>query len=100
MFQRIGAARFFGKNGAACRLVLFIFPTAFFLHIPYTESTFLALTVGCFLAARKRKWLLAGILGGLACLTRINGLILCFAILFEVWNERRETGKLNPNGCF
>jgi hypothetical protein len=32
---------------------LFIFPTSFFLHIGYTESLFLALTLGCFLAARK-----------------------------------------------
>src|SRR6476620_5134641 len=30
---------------------LFIFPTSYFLHIAYTESLFLALTLGCFLAA-------------------------------------------------
>ncbi|HSK70320.1 MAG TPA: glycosyltransferase family 39 protein [Pyrinomonadaceae bacterium] len=74
---------------------LFIFPTSFVLHIPYTESLFLALTVGCFLAARKRSWILAGILGGLACLTRINGLILFPALLFEVWNEYDETKQFN-----
>lgn len=76
-------------------LFLFIFPTAYFLHIPYTESLFLALTVGCFLAARKRIWVVAGILGALACLTRINGLVLIPALAFEVWEEYRETEKLN-----
>lgn len=99
-FRELVRLDFSEKTAQLAVLFLFIFPTAFFLHIPYTESTFLALTVGCFLAARKRKWLLAGILGGLACLTRINGLILCFAILFEVWNERRETGKFNPKWLF
>lgn len=77
-------------------LFLFIFPTAFVLHIPYTESLFLALTVGCFLAARRRSWILVGILGALACLTRINGLILFPALLFEVWEEYRETKVFNP----
>ncbi len=72
-------------------LFLFIFPTSYFLHIPYTESLFLALVVGCFLAARKRSWLWAGLLGGLACLTRINGLVLIPALAFEVWTEYRET---------
>lgn len=70
---------------------LFIFPTSYFLHVPYTESLFLTLTVGCFLAARRRLWLAVGILGALACLTRINGLVLVPAIAFEVWIEYRET---------
>lgn len=78
-------------------LFLFIFPTAFFLHIPYSESLFLALAIGCFLAARKRIWLAAGVLGALACLTRVNGLILIPALLFEVWEEYRETKLFNRN---
>ncbi len=76
-------------------LFLFIFPTAYFLHIPYTESLFLALTIGCFLAARRRSWILVGILGFLACLTRVNGLILLPALAFEAWNEFRETKVFN-----
>lgn len=81
-------------------LFLFIFPTAHFLHIPYTESLFLALTVGYFLAARKRKWLFVGILGALACLTRVNGLILIPALAFEVWDEYREARRLNRAWVF
>lgn len=88
------------KTAQLAVLFLFIFPTAYFLHIPYTESLFLALSVGCFLAARKRKWLLVGILGALACLTRINGLILIPALLFEVWEEFRQTRKVNPAWIF
>jgi len=72
---------------------LFIFPTSFFLHIGYTESLFLALTLGCFLAARKERWAIAGLLGAGACLTRVNGLILLPALTAEValqyWQTRR-----------
>ncbi|MEO5857725.1 MAG: glycosyltransferase family 39 protein [Pyrinomonadaceae bacterium] len=81
-------------------IFLFIFPTSYFLHIPYTESLFLALTIGSFLAARKHSWLLAAILGGLACATRVNGLILVPALAFEVWQEYRETDRVNLKWLF
>ena len=35
---------------------LLVFPTSYFLHIAYTESLFLALTLGCFVAARSNRW--------------------------------------------
>jgi Gpi18-like mannosyltransferase len=81
-------------------LFLFIFPTSYFLHIPYTESTFLALTIGSFLAARKKRWLIAGILGAFACMTRVNGLILIPALAFEIFAEYRETRKIDKNWLF
>jgi Gpi18-like mannosyltransferase len=81
-------------------LFLFIFPTSYFLHIPYTESLFLALVIGCFLAARKRLWFTASILGALGCMTRVNGLILIPALAFEVWEEYRETRKFNRGWPF
>jgi hypothetical protein len=78
-------------NGAVW--FLFIFPTSFFLHIAYTESLFLSLTLGCFLAARKEQWHLAGLLGAGACLTRVNGLVLIPAltteVLLQLWRTRR-----------
>lgn len=73
----------------------FVFPTAYVLHIPYTESTFLAIVVASFLAARKDRWLLAGLLGAVACATRINGLILCLALPMEVWCLWRQDRKFN-----
>jgi 4-amino-4-deoxy-L-arabinose transferase-like glycosyltransferase len=64
---------------------LLIFPTAYFLHIGYTESLFLALVLGSFLAARTDRWWLAGLLGGLAALTRVNGLVLIPALATDAW---------------
>jgi hypothetical protein len=72
---------------------MLVFPTAYFLHIGYTESLFLALALGSFLAARERCWWAAGLLGGLAALARVNGLLLIPALAFEVWEEYRGSGR-------
>lgn len=72
---------------------MFIFPGSAALHLPYTESLLLALVLGSFLAARTNRWALAGILGALACLSRINGLVLIPALMaeagYEFWLTRR-----------
>ncbi len=74
---------------------LFIFPTAHFLHIGYSESLFIALVVGCMLAARKEAWAIAGVLSALACLTRVNGLVLIPTLLVEAWLQYSRTRRLD-----
>jgi hypothetical protein len=66
---------------------LLVFPTAYFLHIGYTEALFMALVLGSFLAARTERWWLAGLLGGLAALTRVNGLVLIPALAAEAFTQ-------------
>lgn len=77
------------RTAQAAVLFFFIFPTSFVLHIPYTEALFMALLIGSFWAARTEKWLAAGILGFLACFTRVNGIILVPALCFEAWEQYR-----------
>ena len=74
---------------------LLIFPTAYFLHIGYTESVFLALVLGCVLAARMQFWAVAGLLGALACSTRVNGLLLVPTLLVEAWLQYRLTRRID-----
>jgi hypothetical protein len=76
---------------------LLIFPTAYFLHIGYTESLFLALTIGAFLAARRGLWWAAGLLGFLAGMTRVNGLLLVPALAAEAFAQRRADER--GEGC-
>jgi hypothetical protein len=72
---------------------MFIFPGSAALHLPFTESVFLVLALGSFLAARTDRWPAAGLLGALACLSRINGLVLIPALAVEAghqfWITRR-----------
>lgn len=70
---------------------LLIFPTSYFLHIGFTESLFLALAISCFVAARSGHWPLVGILGALAALARVNGVMLVPALAMEAYLIYRHT---------
>ena len=76
------------------RTVLFtaVAPTAFFLFAGYTEALFLALSVGVFLAARRGKFITAGVLCGLCILCRIQGVLLFAPLLVEVGLHLRRGG--------
>lgn len=65
-------------------LMLFIFPTSFFLHIPYTESLFILLAVAAFYFVRKKYYWLSFICVGLATFTKLAGLALFPAIFLEI----------------
>jgi Gpi18-like mannosyltransferase len=69
-------------------LYLCIFPTAFFFFAPYNESLYLLFAAGSFLALRRQKWWLAGLLGMLAALTRSVGILLVAPYLYEMWEQR------------
>jgi hypothetical protein len=74
LYRLAGSA--FGTQAARWSVVaLSVYPTAVFLIAPFTESLFLALTMAAFIAAYDGKWLVVGILGLLASLTRGPGLL-------------------------
>jgi hypothetical protein len=80
--------------------LMFVFPTSYVLHIPYTESLFLATVVGSFLAARHDRWAVAGMLGACAALTRINGVALAVALAIEVLVRYRAERRLRREWLF
>ena len=82
-------AAFESSDKIARRTVYFflIFPTAFYLHIGYTESLFLALALGSVYSARKERWWLAGILGAFSWMTRANGIILLPTLAVEAGHQ-------------
>jgi hypothetical protein len=84
-------ARVDGRERAAWRAAAFftVFPTAYFLLVGYTEALFCALTFGSVLAARHRRWLWAGLLGGLASAARLTGLALLPFLAVELLAARR-----------
>jgi len=87
----------FKENVAQKTLLSFIvFPASFYLGCVYTESLFVALTLGSFYFARKKKWLFAGILGALSSYCRIAGIFLFPALILE-WYEQRSEEKRKKN---
>jgi hypothetical protein len=83
-----------GRNAAFWTVtVLACWPFAMFLHVPFTESLFLLLSVATFAASEKRRWFWAGVCIGLASVTRPNGIALFVVPLVRhaawLWRERR-----------
>jgi hypothetical protein len=86
----------FGGRIAALTLILYAsFPTAFYLVAAYTESTFMALVLGAWLATIKRRYWLAGLLAFLASLTRSQGWVLALPFAYIILERMGE-----PHGGF
>jgi hypothetical protein len=62
-------------------MLLAFCPMAYFYSAVYSESLYLALSVGCILAARHGRWPLAGVLGLLAASSRNSGIMLIVPVL-------------------
>jgi hypothetical protein len=69
-------------------LIFFAFaPPAFVLFAPYAEALFLLVAVLCVIFIRQKSWWLAGLMGGLAALTRQQGIFLLIPMAWELWEE-------------
>ena len=87
--REVGGDRGEVAAAAAC-VALLVFPSSLFLSAVYSESLFLALSLGAFSCARDRRFAAAGALGGLAALTRVFGILLVIPIIWEWWTHRNE----------
>ncbi|MDH4207545.1 MAG: mannosyltransferase family protein [Anaerolineae bacterium] len=67
---------------------LAVFPTAFFFLAAYTESLFVLLTLAAFMCAHEKRWGLAGFLGLLTSLTRLQGVVLLCPLLYMYLRQR------------
>jgi Gpi18-like mannosyltransferase len=84
----------FGRDVATrATWCLFVFPASFFLSAIYAESLFLALSLGSMLAARRERWLLAGLLAGGAALTRPFGFVIAVPLAVEALVQWRAGGR-------
>jgi len=69
-------------------LFLLTFPTAFFFNAVYTESLSLLLSLASIYYALKKKYWRAGLIGFLASLTRVTGILLAVPIGWEYLKEK------------
>ena len=69
-----------------------LLPGAFFYAAPMSESLFLLLSVSCIYLTRKRLWLPACVLGGLAAFTRSLGLMLIVPVGYELLTDTLKSG--------
>jgi hypothetical protein len=91
---RLGELESADLPGCGSRAVLYLVlsPYAVFLAAGYSEALFLALALPSWLAARRGRWLAAGLLAGGAGLVRIDGVFLGLALIVE-WATRAGAGR-------
>lgn len=85
--------RWWGKS-ATRRAILFfcLFPGSIVFSMVYTEGLLLALVAGCMLALEDRKWVLAGILGGLSTAVEPVAMAIIPVCAVAAWVEIRHRG--------
>lgn len=69
---------------------MLVFPTSFYFASIYSESIFLLLSLLCFYFARKGNWIIASICGMALTATRIIGIGILPALLYEFSNKKKE----------
>jgi hypothetical protein len=88
------AARARVGSGDVARLAVLVTafaPMAFFLSAVYSESLYLALSIGVFWFARRGRWVWVGVLGALAAATRSIGLVLMLpALILYLYGPRED----------
>lgn len=72
---------------------LLMIPAGFFFLTAYTESVFLFFALSAFALAHRGKWLLASLVGVLAALTRLQGLLVAIPLAYLWWREWRSSVK-------
>ena len=84
------------SQSVARRSVIFlsVSPFAFFFGGVMTEGLFFLVITATFLAIRKHKWLLAGVLGALAALTRSVGVLMIIVAAVEWAGHERPIALL------
>ncbi len=97
LLAQLTASQLGEDAGRQAALLLCVAPFGFFLNAAYSESLFLALSLGALLLAQRSHYRLAAILAGLASATRLVGLALLPALLLLAWRRnapRRDRGTI------
>jgi hypothetical protein len=89
LLHRLTALELGARAADATVLLLAFAPLSFFFSAVYTESLFLALSVGSIYAARGGRWKLACGLGCLASATRVTGVGLALPLAIMYLRDRR-----------
>jgi Gpi18-like mannosyltransferase len=80
------------KAKTACWSLIFFafFVSSFYLRSLYSESLFLTLVFASLIAAKKKLYLVAGLLGALASATRVVGIFIWPSLLLMVFIQNRH----------
>ena len=81
-------------------LLLCVFPASVFLGAPYSESLFLAASIGAFYAARTGHWAAAGAAAAAASATRSAGVLLLLPLAILYWQSTEPGRRWRPDAAW
>jgi hypothetical protein len=89
LVARLTATELGERSASAVVLVLAFSPFSLFFTAIYTESLFLALSVGAFYLARQGRFGFAGAAATAAALTHVEGILLVAPLALMYWEQNR-----------
>jgi hypothetical protein len=90
LFYRLAESRMGADGAQRALLYLAVFPMALFLQAVYSESLYLLLVLAAFLLAERGHFARAGLVAGLALLTRSSAAALLPALAVLAWRSPRR----------
>ena len=96
LLYRLARLELDSPRAEATVMLIAFCPMAYFFSAIYTESLYLALSLGCLLCARSGRWFWAGLLGGLAALSRNSGVVLVVPVVLMFLYGPRTDAAPSP----
>lgn len=93
-FYKLTEKEFGEKAAENATVMLAVFPFSFFFGAVLTESLFLAISAAFLYYLRAHKWWLVSFLGFLACMTKVQGVLLAVAVAAEILYAEHFLAKL------
>jgi hypothetical protein len=94
LFHDLAETKLGAEGARRAVLYLALFPMALFFQAVYSEALFLLLSVAAFVLAERARFLPAGIVTGLALLTRPVGVALLAALAVLAWRSPKRGDAL------
>jgi hypothetical protein len=92
LVQRLATGWWGERTGRKAVLIFCLFPGSVVFSMVYAEGILLPLAAGCILALQKRRWVLAGVLAGLATATEPEAVVLVVVCAVSAALELRRRG--------
>jgi hypothetical protein len=94
LLHTVAAERLDEAGARRAVLYLAVFPMTLFLQAVYSESVYLLFALWAFTLAERRRYASAGLVAGLAMLTRSVGIVLLPALALLAWRDQQRRRAL------
>ncbi|MGI8902904.1 MAG: mannosyltransferase family protein [Solirubrobacteraceae bacterium] len=98
LVQRLAASWWGEDTGRRAAVLFCLFPGSVVFSMVYAEGLLIPLAAGCILALQRRRWILAGLLAGLATAAGPEALVLILVCVTAALLELRRSGWLRRSG--